>query len=74
MAGPQPANVALAGPVVGSPTFVLIESGKEIGRIVGYPGADFFWGLLAQLIEKLEAAPSEAASPTLRQDDNATPN
>ncbi len=36
-----------------TPTFVLIDKGKEIGRIRGYPGESFFWGLLAVLIEKL---------------------
>ncbi len=36
-----------------TPTFVLVEDGREIGRIQGYPGEDFFWGLLAQLIERL---------------------
>ena len=37
-------GVALATPVVASPTFVLVDHGREVGRIVGYPGADFFWG------------------------------
>ncbi len=37
-----------------SPTFVLIDDKKEIGRIEGYPGADFFWGMLEKLIEKFE--------------------
>jgi hypothetical protein len=37
-----------------SPTFVLVEQGREIGRITGYPGADFFWGMLAELIQKLD--------------------
>lgn len=36
-----------------TPTFVLVEDGREIGRIQGYPGEDFFWGLLAQLMERL---------------------
>lgn len=37
-----------------TPTFVLIDAaGKEIGRINGYPGEDFFWGLLSELIAKL---------------------
>lgn len=36
-----------------SPTFVLIDGGKEFGRITGYPGADFFWGLLGQMLERL---------------------
>lgn len=40
--------------LVYTPTFVLVDKGKEIGRIRGYPGEDFFWGLLQQLIGKLE--------------------
>lgn len=38
-----------------TPTFVLIEGGREIGRIRGYPGEDFFWGLLSQMLETLPA-------------------
>ena len=37
-----------------TPTFVLMEEGREIGRVVGYPGEDFFWPMLGQLLEKLE--------------------
>lgn len=36
-----------------TPTFVLIEEGKEIGRIEGYPGEDFFWALLNRLLGEL---------------------
>lgn len=39
--------------LVFTPTFVLVHEDREIGRILGYPGEDFFWGLLEQLIEKL---------------------
>lgn len=39
--------------VVYTPTFVLIDGGKEIGRITGYPGEGFFWGLLGEMVEKL---------------------
>jgi thioredoxin-related protein len=35
-----------------TPTFVLMQGGQEIGRITGYPGADFFWSLLAELLAK----------------------
>ena len=36
-----------------SPTFVLIEKGgREIGRITGYPGEDFFWPLLNDLLKQ----------------------
>lgn len=36
-----------------TPTFVLIHGGREIGRIRGYPGDEFFWGLLDELLKKL---------------------
>lgn len=36
-----------------TPTFILVDRGREIGRIRGYPGEDFFWGYLGQLIDKL---------------------
>lgn len=45
-----------------TPTFVLLAGGREVGRITGYPGADFFWGLLAELLAKTDfgrAAPPE---------------
>lgn len=44
---------SLAEAVRATPTFILIDDGREVGRITGYPGADFFWGMLDQLIEKL---------------------
>jgi len=42
-----------------TPTFILIEDGVEVGRIEGYPGEDFFWPMLGQLLDKL---PKDAAS------------
>lgn len=38
--------------VVYTPTFVLMQEGEEVGRILGYSSNDFFWGQLGQLIEK----------------------
>lgn len=35
-----------------TPTFILVENGHELGRIEGYPGEDFFWGLLSELLEQ----------------------
>jgi hypothetical protein len=49
-------GVALAAPVTLSPTFVLTDNGREIGRITGYPGPDFFWGFLEKLMGKLDKA------------------
>ena len=43
-----------------TPLFVLIENGREIGRIRGYPGEDHFWGLLSALIEKLDKSGTSA--------------
>ena len=45
-----------------TPTFVLIDDGREVARLVGYPGEDFFWPLLAQMLEKL---PGEQAAPAM---------
>jgi hypothetical protein len=35
-----------------TPTFILVVNGEERGRIVGYGGADFFWGELDRLIKR----------------------
>jgi hypothetical protein len=37
-----------------TPLFVLVDKGREIGRIRGYPGEDNFWGLLGMLVKKLD--------------------
>ncbi len=49
---PLPADLAHLSRLIFTPTFVLVDKGKEIGRIQGYPGEDFFWGLLQQLLSK----------------------
>lgn len=47
-----PADVAFANRVSFTPTFILVRDGQEVGRIEGYPGEDFFWGLLAMILEQ----------------------
>ena len=47
----------LERPIVVTPTFVLIDGGREIGRMVGYPGSGFFYGLLGELLERLPERP-----------------
>lgn len=59
MRAPRPEGVVLAAPIVASPTFVLVRSGREVGRITGYPGADFFWGMLGELMQKLVLGDTE---------------
>ncbi|MFI4960511.1 MAG: transcriptional regulator [Hyphomicrobiales bacterium] len=39
-----------------TPLFVLVDRGREIGRIRGYPGEDHFWSLLGVLMKKLDAS------------------
>lgn len=42
-----------------TPTFVLVDDGKELGRLRGYPGDQYFWFLIDQLLDKL---PADSAS------------
>lgn len=51
-----PAEVTFDRPAVFTPTFVLVLDGQEAGRIEGYPGEDFFWPLLAQMLTEAGVA------------------
>lgn len=53
---PTPPDLELTMEPRYTPTFVLVEEGREIGRIEGYPGSDFFWPLLEKLLDKLPEA------------------
>jgi hypothetical protein len=48
-----PRDVSLRSPVIYTPTFILIEDRREVGRLVGYMNDDMFWGLLSNLLKKL---------------------
>ena len=50
MDDPLPGDLSLQRPVVFSPTFVLSIDGAEVARLEGYPGEDFFWGLLGAML------------------------
>ena len=55
----------LHAPIHYMPTFVLVDDGREVGRIEGYPGDEFFWVRLESLLEKLpKIAPSDPSAPT----------
>jgi len=45
-------DLQLSGPVMFTPTFILVENNRELARIEGYPGEDFFWGLLGVMLRK----------------------
>src|SRR4051794_3442788 len=50
IAKPQPPDLAFVRRERFTPVFVLVDNGREFGRIRGYPGDTFFWGLLAGLV------------------------
>ncbi len=52
---PRPAELAAKHDNVYTPTFVLMDGGREVGRIDGYPGEDLFWGLFGELLGRLPA-------------------
>lgn len=64
-------GVALVRPVTGTPTFVLVEGEREIGRIDGYAGSDFFYPRLAELLKRLP--PPRPRGPMLRSTQCAAP-
>jgi hypothetical protein len=37
-----------------TPVFVLVDKGREIGRIRGYPGAESFWMQIDMLFDRLQ--------------------
>ncbi|MEM8839441.1 MAG: transcriptional regulator [Pseudomonadota bacterium] len=41
-----------------TPTFILVEDGKEIDRLRGYTGDEFFWFLLGEMLDKLPEKPA----------------
>jgi thioredoxin-related protein len=66
---PQPGDIAFILRERFTPVFVLIDNGREIGRIRGYPGDAFFYGLLANLIAQMdrgEASPPDPNAPAPR--------
>jgi hypothetical protein len=50
-------------PIRYTPTFVLAEDGREVGRIEGYPGDEFFWPRLESLLERVPVPPAPKNAP-----------
>ena len=48
----RPDDIVFARSLTFTPTFVLVVDGKEASRIEGYPGEDFFWGLLGRMLSQ----------------------
>ena len=54
-------DVEFARKVHFTPTFILVDNGVELGRIEGYPGEDFFWGLLDMLLVQADISLDDAS-------------
>jgi len=69
------AGIRTRGPILYTPTFVLVANGEELGRIEGYPGDAFFWGLLERLVATLPAGGQKGASnhPVIAADPERAP-
>ena len=52
IANGAPQGVVMTSRVHFTPTFILVMDDQEIDRIEGYPGEDFFWGLLGMMLER----------------------
>ena len=51
LADPLPKDITFTRSLRFTPTFVLVIDGQEVNRIEGYPGEDFFWGLLGMMLK-----------------------
>ncbi|MEK9969311.1 MAG: thioredoxin family protein [Ferrovibrio sp.] len=51
---------ALTAPPYYTPTFILMDDGREVGRIIGYSNEFSFWGLFDIEKRKLAALPAPA--------------
>lgn len=63
---PAPDDMMFQRPVVYTPTFVLMVDGHETSRLEGYPGEDFFWGLLGEMLTQsaITFDPDPSKNPT----------
>ena len=48
-----PADYAFLMPERITPTFVLVHEGRELARLRGYPGQEFFWSHIAAMLARL---------------------
>lgn len=52
--GKLPEDLSYLRQLTFSPTFIVVDEGAEVGRIIGYPGEDFFWGQLEIILKKIK--------------------
>jgi len=56
VAQPRPQDLKSIGGIQGTPTFVLMENGVEIDRLIGYPGKQVFFGRVQLMLDKASGA------------------
>ncbi|MBM3609585.1 MAG: thioredoxin family protein [Alphaproteobacteria bacterium] len=61
-------GVELKRPVRYTPTFILVDNGREVDRITGYLDNATFWGLYAPMIARLSAGKTTGAPPVSPKD------
>ncbi|MAB03957.1 MAG: hypothetical protein CL688_05120 [Candidatus Puniceispirillum sp.] len=44
----MPDDLAHLTPATMTPTFIVVRDGAEVGRIIGYPGAELFWWRISE--------------------------
>lgn len=59
-----PADLSFIKGVIYTPTFVVVEDGREVGRMVGYITDYFFWERVGKLINRLDAGKASACQGT----------
>ena len=52
-------EIFLSSPIRYTPTFVLVAENREIARLEGYPGEDFFWANLDRIFKRLPSNPHD---------------
>ena len=55
---PRPTDLLAVRGVAYTPTFVLLNEGAEVGRILSYGGEEHFWGLLGVWLREVTPSPS----------------
>lgn len=60
--GALPSGMVLDRPVVFTPTFLVVDGSREVGRITGYADDAMFWGLLGDLLRRNTVSATDPAA------------
>lgn len=56
---PWPNGIALERRPIMTPTFILLQRGIELSRLEGYPGAKYFFPVIADMMAEAGVAPGQ---------------